>query len=98
MRCVSRADTFVSQSNEDSIYEQDILREPAGTKPWLAYIDFKFRHGSAIEQSFVMERACAQLPRSYKLWKLVSPPHLLTLRLVLTIPSISVFEPSTSKG
>jgi pre-mRNA-splicing factor SYF1 len=56
-------------SNEDSVYEQDILRDPASIKPWLAYIDFKSRHGTLVEQAFVMERACAQLPRSYKLWK-----------------------------
>ncbi|CAH0054213.1 unnamed protein product [Clonostachys solani] len=57
-------------SNEDSIYEQDILREPASIKPWLAYIEFKNKYGSPLEQAFVMERACSQLPRSYKLWKL----------------------------
>lgn len=62
----------ILQSNEDSVYEQDILRDPASIKPWLAYIDFKVRHGSLHEQAFVMGRACAQLPRSYKLWKLVS--------------------------
>ncbi|KFH42325.1 Pre-mRNA-splicing factor-like protein [Hapsidospora chrysogenum ATCC 11550] len=56
-------------ANEDSVYEQDILRDPASIKPWLAYIDFKSRHGSTLEQAFVMERACTRLPRSYKLWK-----------------------------
>jgi pre-mRNA-splicing factor SYF1 len=57
------------------VYEQDILREPASVKPWLAYIEFKTRHGSILEQAYVMERACAQLPRSYKLWKLVGSPN-----------------------
>jgi len=57
-------------SNEDSVYEQDIIREPASIKPWLAYIQFKSRHGTILEQAYVMERACTQLPRSYKLWKL----------------------------
>ncbi|KAH7312145.1 hypothetical protein B0I35DRAFT_394950 [Stachybotrys elegans] len=57
-------------SDEDSVYEQDILREPGSVRPWLAYIDFKTRHGAPIEQAFVMERACKQLPRSYKLWKM----------------------------
>ncbi|KAH7173635.1 uncharacterized protein B0J16DRAFT_194293 [Fusarium flagelliforme] len=57
-------------SNEDSVYEQDILRDPGSVKPWLAYIEFKTRHGTALEQAYVMERACTQLPRSYKLWKL----------------------------
>lgn len=60
------------QSNEDSVYEQDILRDPTRVKPWLEYIDFKTRHGSVLERAFVMERACVKLPRSYKLWKLVS--------------------------
>ncbi|KUJ06885.1 protein prenylyltransferase [Mollisia scopiformis] len=57
-------------SEEDTIYEQDILREPGSTKPWLAYIEFKFQHGNPQEQAFVLERACKQLPRSYKLWKM----------------------------
>ncbi|KAI9724138.1 MAG: pre-mRNA-splicing factor syf1 [Candelaria pacifica] len=57
-------------SEDDTIYEQDILRDPASIKPWLAYIEIKIRHGSLREQAFVMERACAQLPRSYKLWKM----------------------------
>lgn len=57
-------------SNEDSVYEQDILRDPASTKPWLSYIEFKIRHGTTTEKAFVMERACTELPRSYKLWKM----------------------------
>ncbi|RFU30167.1 hypothetical protein B7463_g6153, partial [Scytalidium lignicola] len=57
-------------SEEDTIYEQDILRDPGSTKPWLAYIEFKFKHGTLLEQAFVLERACRQLPRSYKLWKM----------------------------
>ncbi|KAF7886156.1 hypothetical protein EAF00_010259 [Botryotinia globosa] len=63
-------------SEEDTIYEQDILRDPGSTKPWLAYIEFKFQHGTKLEQAFVLERACLQLPRSYKLWKMY-----LTLRM-----------------
>ena len=59
------------QSEDDFLYEQDIIRNPGSTKPWLAYIEFKLRHGSLQEQAFVMERACIQLPRSYKLWKMV---------------------------
>jgi pre-mRNA-splicing factor SYF1 len=73
------------QSNEDSIYEQDILREPASIKPWLAYIEFKNKYGSLLEQAFVMERACSQLPRSYKLWKLVSR---LALSVVLRVDAL----------
>ncbi|PBP17734.1 pre-mRNA-splicing factor SYF1 [Diplocarpon rosae] len=63
-------------SEEDTIYEQDILRDPGSTKPWLVYIEFKFQHGTLQEQAFVLERACRQLPRSYKLWKMY-----LTLRM-----------------
>jgi pre-mRNA-splicing factor SYF1 len=61
----------IYQSEEDTIYEQDILRDPGITKPWLAYIEFKFQHGTLQEQAFVLERACTALPRSYKLWKMV---------------------------
>ncbi|KAK4193818.1 putative Pre-mRNA-splicing factor SYF1 [Podospora australis] len=57
-------------SDEDFPYEQDIQRNPGSTKPWLAYIEYKLKHGSLREQAFVMERACVQLPRSYKLWKM----------------------------
>ncbi|CAG8979872.1 hypothetical protein HYALB_00002645 [Hymenoscyphus albidus] len=63
-------------SEEDTIYEQDILRDPGTVKPWLAYIEFKIQHGSLHEQAYVLERACRQLPRSYKLWKMY-----LTLRM-----------------
>jgi pre-mRNA-splicing factor SYF1 len=57
-------------ANEDAIYEQDILRNPGSIRPWLTYIDFKMRNGTIHEQAFVQERACIQLPRSYKLWKM----------------------------
>ncbi|KAN0096627.1 TPR-like protein [Hyaloscypha variabilis] len=65
----AKADLYLI-SEEDTIYEQDILRDPGTTKPWLAYIEFKFQHGTLQEQAFVLERACLQLPRSYKLWKM----------------------------
>ncbi|KAI5305298.1 H(+)-transporting V1 sector ATPase subunit D [Ascosphaera pollenicola] len=88
-------------SDEDTAYEQEVLREPENVKSWLNYIEFKQQHGTLLEQAFVssflfsstslyrvlaglesqvktdeggsskiMERACVQLPRSYKLWKL----------------------------
>ncbi|KAI1814677.1 TPR-like protein [Poronia punctata] len=57
-------------TDEDAVYEQDILRDLGSTKPWLAYIQFKVQHGTIQEQAFVLERACQQLPRSYKLWKM----------------------------
>jgi pre-mRNA-splicing factor SYF1 len=68
---IGLADT-PSQSEDDFPYEQDIQRNPGSTKPWLAYIEYKLQHGTVREQAFVMERACVQLPRSYKLWKMVS--------------------------
>ena len=59
------------QSEDDFPYEQDLQRNPGSTKPWLAYVEYKLQHGTLREQAFVMERACVQLPRSYKLWKMV---------------------------
>ncbi|KAF7176644.1 hypothetical protein CNMCM7691_003296 [Aspergillus felis] len=57
-------------ADQDTVYEQDLLRAPGSIKPWLAYIEYKQQNGTLYEQAFVMERACKQLPRSYKLWKL----------------------------
>ncbi|KAK2746378.1 pre-mRNA-splicing factor syf1 [Myotisia sp. PD_48] len=65
----SRRDLYLI-TDDDTIYEHDILRDPGSIKPWLAYIEFKQQNGTLYEQSFVMERACKQLPRSYKLWKM----------------------------
>lgn len=64
--------TAALQTNEDSVYEQDVLRNPSSVKPWLTYYQLKARHGTMQEQAFILERACIQLPRSYKLWKMVS--------------------------
>ncbi|KAL4975367.1 Pre-mRNA-splicing factor syf1 [Aspergillus desertorum] len=66
---VSRPDLYLIAEN-DSVYEQDLLRNPGSIKPWLAYIEYKQQNGTLYEQAFVMERACKQLPRSYKLWKM----------------------------
>jgi pre-mRNA-splicing factor SYF1 len=57
-------------TEQDVIYEQDILRNPGSVKPWIEYYSFKKSRGNIIEQAFVLERACTTLPRSYKLWKL----------------------------
>lgn len=57
-------------SQTDEIYENDILRSPGNVKAWLDYAHFKRQHGTLLEQSFVLERACHALPRSYKLWKM----------------------------
>ena len=63
------ADLYLISDN-DVIYEQDIIRNPGSIKPWLDYANFKRQHGSLFEQAFVLERACTTLPRSYKLWKM----------------------------
>ncbi|KAL2829955.1 pre-mRNA-splicing factor syf1 [Aspergillus cavernicola] len=65
----SRPDLYLI-ADQDNVYEQDLLRNPGSIKPWLAYIDYKQQSGTLYEQAFVMERACKQLPRSYKLWKM----------------------------
>ena len=68
------------KSSDDVIYEQDILRDPGSIKPWLIYIDYKHQHGSLLEKAFVLERACMQLPRSYKLWKMYLELRIKHLR------------------
>lgn len=88
---MARLLTALRQTDQDTVYEQDLLRDPGSVKPWLAYIEYKQQHGTLYEQAFVrlppcsfsswdstdmwafqvMERACRQLPRSYKLWKMV---------------------------
>ncbi len=65
---IAKPDLYLIAS-EDAIYEQDILRNPGSIRPWLTYVDYKMRNGTIHEQAFVHERACIQLPRSYKLWK-----------------------------
>ncbi|ERT00804.1 pre-mRNA-splicing factor SYF1 [Sporothrix schenckii 1099-18] len=57
-------------ADADAPYEQDIYRNQGTTRPWLSYIRHKVQHGTVQEQAYVMERACTQLPRSYKLWKM----------------------------
>ncbi|KAK4994820.1 pre-mRNA-splicing factor syf1, partial [Elasticomyces elasticus] len=64
------ASTLYLISENDIIYENDILRNPESIRPWLDYVRFKRQHGSLLEQAFVLERACNALPRSYKLWKM----------------------------
>ena len=67
-------------SNDDIVYEQDVLRDPGSIKPWIAYADFKLQHGTPLEQAFVLERACIALPRSYKLWKMYLEMRVKHLR------------------
>lgn len=61
---------FYLISDNDIVYEQDVIRNPRVTKPWLEYINYKRQFGSLLEQAFVYERACTACPRSYKLWKM----------------------------
>jgi pre-mRNA-splicing factor SYF1 len=68
------------QSQDDVVYEQDIIRDPGSIKPWLIYVDYKHQHGTLLEQAFVLERACMQLPRSYKLWKMYLELRMKHLR------------------
>ncbi len=75
----SATDMFM-QSSDDVVYEQDILRDPGSIKPWLIYIDYKHQHGTLLEHTFVLERACKQLPRSYKLWKMYLELRIKHLR------------------
>lgn len=44
---------MVLQSSDDIVYEQDILRDPGNLKLWLIYIDYKYQHGSLLDQAFV---------------------------------------------
>lgn len=81
----------LKQSEEDTIYEQDILRDPESIKPWLGYINFKLRHGSLHEQAYVLERACLQLPRSYKLWRMVRAISCKLSATKLTVP-VSLYQ------
>ncbi len=67
-------------SENDIIYEQDILRNPGSIKPWLEYANYKRQYGGYLEQAFVLERACTTLPRSYKLWKLYLELRMKHLR------------------
>lgn len=74
---------FFLISLDDVVYEQDILRDPSSVKPWLRYIDYKQQHrATLLEQAFVLERACAHLPRSYKLWKMYLEIRVKHLRNV----------------
>ncbi|CAN6603114.1 pre-mRNA-splicing factor Syf1p [Trichomonascus vanleenenianus] len=56
-------------TEDDIPFEREILRDPFELKHWLRYIDF-LSDRSVEDQSFVLERACSTLSRSYKLWKL----------------------------
>jgi hypothetical protein len=47
-------DLFPSgKADQDTVYEQDLLRNPGSIKPWLAYIEYKQQNGTLYEQAFV---------------------------------------------
>lgn len=50
---ISIANLCLHQTDQDTIYEQDLLREVGSIKPWLAYIEFKQQNGTLYEQAFV---------------------------------------------
>ncbi|KAL8742494.1 MAG: hypothetical protein Q9190_005027 [Brigantiaea leucoxantha] len=77
-------------SSGDIVYEQDVLRDPSNIRAWITYIDYKHQHGTLLEQAFVLERACACLPRSYKLWKMYLGLRVKHLRN--RNPAIHAFE------
>ena len=54
---------------EDIPYEEELVRNPYTLKPWLRYIQHKSEQ-PLHENVFVLERACRELPGSYKLWKM----------------------------
>ncbi|KAK9385975.1 hypothetical protein V1515DRAFT_606473 [Lipomyces mesembrius] len=56
-------------SEADIPYEQDVLRHPYTLAPWVRYIEHKLK-SPVHERVFVLERACRDLGRSYKLWKM----------------------------
>lgn len=65
------SDSLIRISRYDLVYERDVLSEhaSASAKPWLDYYNHKRRNGNLDAQIFILERAVAALPRSYKLWK-----------------------------
>ena len=42
-----------SQSADDIVYEQDIIRDSSSVKPWLTYADYKLRNGTLLDRAFV---------------------------------------------
>lgn len=54
--------------DEDLPYEEDVLRNPYSVKHWLRYLEFK-ADAAPYARNILYERALAELPRSYKLWR-----------------------------
>lgn len=56
-------------AEEDIPYEEELIRNPYQLSPWLRYMQHKTDR-PIHEKVFVLERACRDLPGSYKLWKM----------------------------
>jgi pre-mRNA-splicing factor SYF1 len=68
-------------AEEDIPYEEELIRNPFTLQPWLRYLQHKTDR-PLHEKVFVLERACRELPGSYKLWKMyldLRARHLGTL-------------------
>jgi pre-mRNA-splicing factor SYF1 len=64
----TKLDVFLI-GEEDTPYEEELIRNPYQLGPWLRYLQHK-TDGPIHEKVFVLERACRELPGSYKLWKM----------------------------
>ena len=56
-------------TDQDLVYEEELLRNPQSLKSWIRYIDSRKQDASVHLISFLYERALTLLPYSYKLWK-----------------------------
>ncbi|KAJ1518025.1 hypothetical protein HMI54_003006 [Coelomomyces lativittatus] len=57
---------------DDIAFENDLIRNPYTTRPWLRYLDHKLGYLDRIPEShyiILFERAVKTLPGSYRLWK-----------------------------
>lgn len=81
MNCIEKDDVgkMTTTISHTLVYEQDILRNPYSLKSWLRYIDFK-RNSSYVSRVSIYERALAELPGCYKIWK-----EYLTLRVSVLV-------------
>ncbi|KAG5519735.1 hypothetical protein PMAC_000008 [Pneumocystis sp. 'macacae'] len=68
-KCISSVDTEIYHiSEEDDAYEKELVRNPFSLSSWMRYIKHKADQ-PIHEQVFIHERACLDLPGSYKLWR-----------------------------
>jgi pre-mRNA-splicing factor SYF1 len=65
-------------AEEDIPYEEELIRNPYTLQPWLRYLQHKTDR-PLHEKVFVLERACRELPGSYKLWKMYLELRLMHL-------------------